>query len=231
MAPQSFIQPNPAGMTPLRVAGVAGGVGTSTVVRVLRMLFPQVPVVDLGQRRGEVDILVTSNTVSSARMIGEALGRTPRPPMLVVVHTAPGKIENAKPHLITVSPNVSAVFHIGHRRHWLEMAEAPGPELPRKGADLVKLVRGLADALTQTHVQRPRPVAAPYPVRPAALPPHHRAPVAHPPHLLPPGVIPPHPGTPGSFSPAVPRAGPTEHPWRQPPGSAPRAFTRGGQGG
>src|SRR4051794_33841956 len=100
---------------PLLVAGVAGGVGTSTWARALRQLVA-VPIRDVGvypvddesgstsgtRRRGPiVDVLVTANTAASTApgRLGRALSACPRPPILVVMHTVPGSIGCARAHL------------------------------------------------------------------------------------------------------------------------------------
>jgi hypothetical protein len=84
-------------MQPVRVAGVAGGVGTSTWVRILKLGYPGLPVQDLREYRGGlVDVLVTSNTAASASCIGPALAHCPRPPLLVVMHTAAGPIADTR---------------------------------------------------------------------------------------------------------------------------------------
>ncbi|WP_309114654.1 hypothetical protein [Saccharothrix sp.] len=207
----------------LRVAGVVGGAGTSTLVRLLRLAFPRHPVVDLGRYQGgEVDVLVTNNTVDSVRVVGDALAANPRRPVLVMMRTVPGVVHNTKPHMINISPNISALFEVNHRRAWVEMAGAPGTRLPRgKGArDLANLVTNLPGAIAAMFAQPPRfgPASRTAPVR--ALPPRSALP----------GVgMPAMPGAHGV--PAVgARAGPDTRKWPTPNGAPHHAF-RGSQGG
>ncbi|CAL9677688.1 hypothetical protein SUDANB95_08015 (plasmid) [Actinosynnema sp. ALI-1.44] len=206
---------------PLLVAGVAGGVGTSTLTRLLQALL-RFPVYDLREYRGgEVDLLVTSNTVASASRIGAALALAPRPPVLVVMNTASGVIDGARPHLLNVEPHVTAVFGIDHRRQWLEMAAAPGAKLPpkAKAKDLITLIEGLPQAITDMYA---RPAVPP---RPAAA--SQRAGAAQPAAPAHPTVAPIPPGR----TPLTPRAGPLTTPQWHPQGGVPQAFGRGSQGG
>lgn len=167
---------------PLLVAGVAGGVGTSTWARCLR-LVTTFAVEDLGEYRGGlVDVLVTSNTAASTSRVGAALAVCPRPPVLVVMHTAPGVIAESRSHLRKVDPHITARFDIGHQRRWLEMDGAPGQRLPAKAKDIAEAMRCFPEALRAMYAGPSRPTAAlrqssvaagPGPVRPPwPLPPH-----------------------------------------------------------
>lgn len=204
---------------PLLVAGVAGGVGTSTMVRLLQALL-RFPVHDLREYRGgEVDLLVTSNTVASTSRIGAALALAPRPPVLVVMNTASGVVDGARPHLLNVEPHITAMFGIDHRRQWLEMAAAPGAKLPPKAKDLVALVEGLPQAITDMYA---RPAVAP---RPAIA--SHPAGALH-------SAVPRRPASapiPPSRNSLTPRAGPAATVQWNPQGGAPQVFGRGSQGG
>lgn len=147
---------------PLLVAGVAGGVGTSTWVRIVRVATA-LPVDDLGTYRADqpgrlVDILVTSNTAAATSRIGPALGCCPRPPLLVVMHTAPGVIAESRSYLRMADPHLTARFDIGHRRSWLEMTSAPGERLPAKATDIETAMTQLAPAL-QAMFAAPHPGA------------------------------------------------------------------------
>jgi len=147
---------------PLLVAGVAGGVGTSTWVRILR-LATTLPVEDVGvypadQPGRPVDILVCSNTAAAAARLGPVLGGCPRPPLLVVMHTASGVLTESRSYLRIADPHVTARFAIAHRRAWLEMAEAPGARLPPKAGDIERAATELVPAL-QAMYARPRPSA------------------------------------------------------------------------
>ena len=192
-------------MRPLLVAGVAGGVGTSTLTRLLHQHL-RVPAHDMGvyrvdvYRGQQVDLLVSSNSAASTSQIGQALSAAPRPPVLVVMNTAVGVIDQSRAHLRMVIPHVSAVFEINHRRSWLEMAAAPGEKLPR-AKDLVAFIEGLPAAISAMYA--PATAAQSSPVRP----PRAAAPIRQ--------------------TPLMPRAGPTAPPWR--PRGAPQAFGGGSQ--
>lgn len=152
---------------PLVVAGVAGGVGTSTWARILQRAT-RFPVADVGvYRGGAVDVLVSSNTAASTARIGPALALCARPPLLVVMHTVPGVIAESRSHLRTITPHITARFDIGHQRSWLEMAEPPGPRIPAKAKDIVEALRHFGTALRQMYAV-PAPPVAPAPASPAA---------------------------------------------------------------
>lgn len=155
----------------LRVAGVAGGVGTSTWTRILQLAVT-FPVHDLREYRGdEVDILVTSNTAASTARLGQALNACPRPPVLVVMHTVPGVIAESRSHLRKVQPHITAQFDIAHQRSWLEMEHAPGPKISSKAKDIVEALRALPQAIAQMYpppAQPPRSPAQGFPAPAAA---------------------------------------------------------------
>jgi hypothetical protein len=162
---------------PLLVAGVAGGVGTSTWVRALSRLVA-LPIRDLGvypvdddpgpvggPRRGSiVDVLVTSNTAAATApaRLGRALALCPRPPVLVVMHTVPGSIGAARAHLRAAQPHVTRLVSVMHQPYWLELEEPPGKHLPKGFAELV---RSLPEAFAAMYAAPPRPprVASPHP--------------------------------------------------------------------
>lgn len=156
---------------PLLVAGVAGGVGTSTWVRAL-MRVVAVPIRDLGvypaddepgsvggsHRRGPVvDVLVTSNTAASTAnaRLGRVLALCPRPPVLVVMHTVPGSIGAARAHLRAAKAHVTRQIDVAHQPVWLELDEPPGKYLPK---DFPKLVQSLPASFAQMYAAPPRRV-------------------------------------------------------------------------
>lgn len=148
---------------PLLVVGVAGGVGTSTWVRVMRQATT-VPVQDGGVYRVDgpvlpVDIVVTSNTAAAAARVGPVLAVCPRRPLLVVMHTAGGQLTEARAFLRMAEPHVTARFDIDHRRAWLDMPAAPGVRLPTKAQDIERAVAGLVPALQAMYASPPRPPA------------------------------------------------------------------------
>jgi hypothetical protein len=122
-------------------------VGTSTWTRCLR-LARNLPVGDLGVYRGGlVDVLVSSNTAAAAARLGPALAVCPRPPVLVVMHTAAGVVAETRSHVRKIAPHVAARFDIGHQRRWLEMDSAPGTGLPARAKDVVEALRRCPQAL------------------------------------------------------------------------------------
>lgn len=199
---------------PLRVAGVAGGVGTSTWTRILQIAFNPLPVLDLRQYRGgEVDVLVTSNTAASTALLGQALNACPRPPVLVVMHTVPGVIAESRSYLRQVQPHITARFDIAHQRSWLEMEHAPGPRISSKAKDIVDALNRLPQAIQQMYPS----LAQPQPPR-------------QPPYSPAPGFPAP---APASRLMAEPRAGPPHQRWTPHHGGSPHQNVphRGGQGG
>lgn len=136
------------GRSPLLVAGVAGGVGTSTWVRVLHQV--QAPATDLGvYRGGPVEVLVTDTSASAASRIGPALAQCqPLRPLLVVMHRDPGDVAASRAFLRQALPHLAGGFEVGHRREWLHAVEAPvRPVLKDKAlmGVLNEFWRGLAD--------------------------------------------------------------------------------------
>jgi hypothetical protein len=200
---------------PLRVAGVAGGVGTSTWTRLLQLAF-NLPVLDLREYRGgEVDVLVTSNTAAATARLGPALSVCPRPPVLVVMHTVPGVIAESRSHLRKVQPHITARFDIAHQRSWLEMESAPGPKISAKAKDIVEALRQFPKALQQMYPQ-------PQPQQPGTPAPGLQMPMPAPAQA------------PGNRLLAEPRAGPPPHQRWTPQGGGPQqnvVHHRGGQGG
>lgn len=155
---------------PLLVAGVAGGVGTSTWTRCLR-IATNLDIEDLGvYGGGPVDVLVSSNTAASASRLGPVIAACPRPPVLIVMHTAAGVVAGSRPHLRKVSPHLSARFDISHRRQWLEMEAAPGKRLPAKAKDIVEALQRFPHALRAMYMEPPpRLRVQPFPVEHRSL--------------------------------------------------------------
>lgn len=214
---------------PLLVAGVAGGVGTSTWIRILRQGYPGLRIEDLRdlvpladelgrlravrQNNGAVDILVSSNTAAAAARIGPALALCPRPPLLVVMHTAAWEPAETRAHLRKITPHIAVQIDIAHHRVWLGIDAAPGQHLSEKARDI-------SDALARF----PERLRAMYatPAAPAA----QFAPSPNPDVATRPPVAPARPSA------LVPRAGPPPPSWRPPPGGGPaRVIHRGSQGG
>ncbi|WP_143532323.1 hypothetical protein [Saccharothrix sp. ALI-22-I] len=174
---------------PLRVAGVAGGAGVGTFVRLLTMAFPRSPIVDANRYAGgRIDVLVTNNTVASAMNVGPALNEALRfhKPILVVMDTQRGVVKNANVHLNLARTHAFAVFEVRHRREWVGMAAAPGKAMP-KGRDLAilwtelpKAIKSMRDQRTYMALFQPRsalpPIIPSHAAGPRNIPPH--APVA-----------------------------------------------------
>jgi hypothetical protein len=144
---------------PLFVAGVAGGVGTSTWTRAFSSQV-RLPVEDLGvfaiylasirRASGIVDVLVTSNTAAATAQLGGVLARCERPPLLVVMHTVPGSIAAARAYLRQAKPHITRQFDVSHQHVWLELDEAPGRYLPRDFAQLVRAIPGALQEMYST---------------------------------------------------------------------------------
>jgi len=145
-----------AAFDPLVVAGVAGGVGTSTWVRLWLAAHGGAFGIDIKDHghytngrvavyvdgrvaaytNGRVDVLVSSNTAASTSRIGATLramhelahrnGYCQPPPVLVVMHTVSGVVRTLKADLITVQPHLTATLHIRHKPDWLTMPQPPG---------------------------------------------------------------------------------------------------------
>jgi hypothetical protein len=147
----------------LYVAGVAGGVGTSTWTRAFRSQV-RVPVVELGvfvtflagieRASGPVDVLVTSNTAAATAQIGGALAKCERPPLLVVMHTVPGSIGAARAHLRKAKPHITRRFDVPHQHMWLELDEPPGSYVPKSFTEIVHAVPA---ALHEMYSGPPKP--------------------------------------------------------------------------
>lgn len=151
---------------PLLVAGVAGGVGTSTWARCVR-LGTGLPVEDVGVYQGGlVDVLVTSNTAAAASRLGTALAACPRPPLLVVMQVVPGAVAAARSYLRKADPHITARFDIPHQRKWCELDSPPGRQFPARVRDVVEALRRFPIALQQMYAMPVRSGVPPtHPVR------------------------------------------------------------------
>lgn len=146
---------------PLLVAGVAGGVGTSTWTRCVR-LGTGLPVEDLGVYRGGlVDVLVTSNTAAATSRLGPALAACPRPPLLVVMSTVPGVVAESRSYLRKADPHITARFDVAYQRKWSEMESPPGLRFPSNVKDVVEALRQFPAALHMMYAAPARSAAIP----------------------------------------------------------------------
>jgi hypothetical protein len=151
----------------LAVAGVAGGVGTSTWSRVLTRVWPRLEVTDVGvYRGGVVDILLTSTTAAATSRLRPALAACPRPPILVVMQTVPYRMPALSRALLRqATPYVTRVIEIGHQRQWPGLEAAPGRLVPKAA---IEALRDLATALSAMYSTPPQPMPTPA-VSPAAI--------------------------------------------------------------
>lgn len=125
------------------VAGVSGGVGTSTVARALNASLPN-GAIDIGLAMdARADFLVMSMMAASAARLPAALrafAAAGRRPVLIVSHTAAGGTPQfTKSQLRAAMPHVTDVIHLPHALPWLEQPTPPGPSpLPRPVAQAVR---------------------------------------------------------------------------------------------
>lgn len=149
----------------LVVGGVAGGVGTSTWVRLMRWNTRN-PVKDLGvpYRGGPLHVLVTATTAAANRNLGAALKACPRPPLLVVMQTVPFKAAtDARALFRSAEPHIAGRFDVGFRKAWLEMSEPPGRRYPSRDSELIATIGEFFTALQQLlapHPPHPSPGVA-----------------------------------------------------------------------
>ncbi|MFJ5984420.1 hypothetical protein [Lentzea sp. NPDC092896] len=176
---------------PLVVAGVAGGVGTSTWVRLWGAAHGPaygITIADTGHytngrvnaehehsANGRVEVLVSSNTAASTSRIGPTLhtlhqlarhhGYHQPPPVLVVMHTVPGVVSTLKADLITVAPHLTAILRVRHKQDWLGMAQPPGDSYPQH-KDIVEALDGMRDAIVAMYLGGPTTSLSPSPAAP-----------------------------------------------------------------
>ena len=158
---------------PILVAGVAGGVGTSTLTRAIQP-YANVPVHDLGQfRGGSVDFLVTSNTAAATGHLGQALHVCTERPIVVVMHTVPGRTNPiSAAHLRSAQPHRLAQIDLMHELGWTSIAAPPG-SLSRHAFEAIREAATALQAkrLSQASQAAARPSpAASFPSAPAAGP-------------------------------------------------------------
>lgn len=100
-----------------RIAGVAGGVGTSTLAAALRAR-------DCGIYRGGavVDVLVARSSMYSLGCAQRAIAATPAPPVLAVVAEIPGSFPGVvKTRLRMTEPHVAAIVMLPFVLDWPEL--------------------------------------------------------------------------------------------------------------
>ncbi|MFJ8966665.1 hypothetical protein ACIRG5_45450 [Lentzea sp. NPDC102401] len=166
------------------VAGVAGGVGTSTWVRLWLAAHGgafgidikdhghytngRVPIYVNGRvaayTNGRVDVLVSSNTAASTSRIGSTLrtmqqladrnGYHQPPPVLVVMHTVAGAVRTLKADLITVQPHLTTTLHIRHKPEWLLMQQPPG-DAALSHKDIVDALVAIPQAIKEMYLGGP----------------------------------------------------------------------------
>lgn len=137
-------QPAPVRLPrPLVVAGVAGGVGTSTVVRLLRSAG--VPAHDAGRFRPglAVEVLVTSVHATATAAMQHVLRYFRIPPVLVVSYTIPRawapSVSSAR--VRAAEAHVSGPVVVSHVRSWCGLDAAPGDGvLPKAVRDVPREV-------------------------------------------------------------------------------------------
>ncbi len=187
---------------PLLVAGVAGGVGTSTWIRILQLAVPSQPIQDLrdliqladelarlhalpahSRNTRAVDFLITANTVTAAARVGLALRLCPVKPLLVVMHTAAVEPGETRAHLRKAEPYITARFDIAYRKEWPAMNEAPGLRLPERAKDISDAFARLPEALAAMYPPAPSAALAlpPGSAHPPVTPTQRIAPRAGPP--------------------------------------------------
>jgi hypothetical protein len=130
----------------LYVAGTAGGVGTSTLARMIdtRLNPPGQTVrkvTDLGVFRPQqiprgrpfpfpIHVLVASNTGASADVLADVVrgyaGVFGRPPVLAVMHTASGTVPIWDRKILVTDPFLAERVDFAHIRRWVELGTAPG---------------------------------------------------------------------------------------------------------
>lgn len=129
-----------------RIAGVGGGVGTSTLAAALRAR-------DGGIYRGGdvVDVLVARSTMFSLGCAQRAIAATPEPPVLAVVADLPGGSlpGMVKARLRMTEPHVAAVVMVPFVGDWRELDTPIGEAANVLAADPPRALRGFAEAMLQ----------------------------------------------------------------------------------
>ena len=153
-----------------QIAGVAGGVGTSTLAAALRAR-------DCGIYRGGdvVDVLVARSSMYSLGCAQRAIAATPAPPVLAVVTEVPGSLPGVvKTRLRMTEPHVAAIVVLPFVLDWAERDNPHGDATHLLVAEPAsKSARAFRDALLDLVEQiTPRVIArstGPFP--PAMTPP------------------------------------------------------------
>jgi hypothetical protein len=164
------------------IAGIAGGVGTTTLARALRAI-------DCGiyPGAGPVDVLVARSTMYSLGCAQRAVAMTPQPPILAVVADGPRArlSRQAKARLRMTEPHLAAVVMVPFVDSWPELDDpyqdaeqvllAAEPPKPLRGFDTA--LRQLVDLIMPRLLARSGPIepltypaAGPYPVPPTPHP-------------------------------------------------------------
>ena len=145
---------------PVRVAGVSGGVGTTTVAAALGAA-------DCGWVRGgwPVEVVVCANTAVSTGRSHQAVAAVPGRPVLVVVAMSTASTPKpARSRIELVRPHVAAVVEVPFVARWREVVD-PYAEamavLSQPSAQLPKHLRGVARALRQAREQLGQLTATP----------------------------------------------------------------------
>jgi hypothetical protein len=148
------------------VAGVAGGVGTTTLAVALRGH-------DAGRRTGPADILACRGTLGSLRRVAAVLGHAGPGPRPVVAVTLEGVRVPApvRVRLQALDLEVAAVVVLPHVDHWLVLADPlaeaagllvePPPALPRALRRYAAALRELAAAVVRSGRLNTPPAPAP----------------------------------------------------------------------
>ncbi|KAA2261527.1 hypothetical protein F0L68_17295 [Solihabitans fulvus] len=142
--------PTPPQTRPILIAGVAGGVGTSTAARLLALT--RIEVHDLGRYLGgPVDVVVTSTHARATRALLTVLDEIRRhpqapQPVVVVVGIAPVTPSATRARLRAATPYLADLVTIPYIPDWVGRDDplGDGIELP-KGAR--KIPRALVEAL------------------------------------------------------------------------------------
>jgi hypothetical protein len=195
-----------------RIAGVAGGAGTSTVAAALRG-YDQGRAVDEG-----FEVLTcrcTGDSLHAAATVISWLAANSRPrPVLAV--TCDGPVPARGPlraRLRMIEPRVAGLVVLPFVAHWRELtdprreaaalAEYPTARLPKTLRGYGEAVAALAEALLRSGLLQPERPRAPH-TSPSTLP-HTSGPIAglgRPAHPSGPSRPPGHPSQPGQFGPA-----------------------------
>ena len=159
-----------------RIAGAAGGVGTTTIANALHGEDARI------YRANErVDVMVCRSTMASVgnaqRALAAAVPRGQHPPVLAVVDDIPGaSSSHVKARLRMTEGVVTAIVPIPFVTDWRNIDDPlglaadllrPGTEVPRSWRGFVNAMRDLVEELTPLLTARP---AVPVPVRATVAP-------------------------------------------------------------